>query len=27
MKDLVLMGISVAFFALAWVYARSFDHL
>jgi len=27
MKDLVLMGISAAFFALAWVYARSFDHL
>ncbi|HMF39966.1 MAG TPA: hypothetical protein VKQ32_04700 [Polyangia bacterium] len=27
MKDLVLLGLSVAFFALAWVYARSFDHL
>ena len=27
MKDLVLIGVSLAFFALAWVYARSFDHL
>jgi len=27
MKDLVLLGVSVAFFALAWVYARSFDNL
>jgi hypothetical protein len=27
MKDLLLIGVTVAFFALAWVYARSFDHL
>ena len=27
MKDLVLIGVSVAFFVVAWVYARSFDHL
>ena len=27
MKDLVLICVSVGFFALAWVYARSFDRL
>jgi hypothetical protein len=27
MKDLVLIGVSVAFFALSWIYARSFDRL
>jgi hypothetical protein len=27
MKDLVLVGVTVAFFALAWVYARAFDRL
>jgi len=27
MKDLLFVALSVAFFALAWVYAKSFDHL
>jgi hypothetical protein len=27
MKDLLLIGLSAAFFALAWAYVRSFDHL
>jgi hypothetical protein len=27
MKDLVFIGVTVAFFALAWVYARAFDRL
>jgi hypothetical protein len=27
MKDVVLIGVTVAFFALAWAYARGFDHL
>jgi hypothetical protein len=27
MKDLLLVAVSVAFFALSYVYARSFDHL
>jgi len=27
MKDLLLVAVSVAFFALSWVYARSFDRL
>jgi len=27
MKDIVLIGVSVAFFALSWVYTRSFDRL
>jgi hypothetical protein len=27
MKDLVLIGVAVAFFALSWIYARSFDRL
>jgi hypothetical protein len=27
MKDLVLIGASLAFFVVAWVYAGSFDHL
>jgi hypothetical protein len=27
MKDIVLIGVSVAFFALSWLYAQSFDRL
>jgi hypothetical protein len=27
MKDIVLIAVTVAFFALSWIYARSFDHL
>jgi hypothetical protein len=27
MNDLVFVAITVAFFALAWIYARSFDRL
>jgi len=27
MKDLVLVVVTVAFFAVTWVYAKSFDHL
>jgi len=27
MKDLLFVGVTVAFFALAFVYAKSFDHL
>jgi hypothetical protein len=27
MKDLLLVAVSVAFFALSWVYARSLDRL
>jgi hypothetical protein len=27
MKDLLLIAVAVAFFALTWAYARSFDHL
>jgi hypothetical protein len=27
MKDLVLILVSVAFFAVGWLYVRSFDHL
>jgi len=27
MKDLLFVGITVAFFAVAWLYARSFDRL
>jgi hypothetical protein len=27
MKDLLLIAVSVAFFAVSWVYARSFDRL
>jgi len=27
MKDIVLICVSVAFFALSWAYARSFDRL
>jgi hypothetical protein len=27
MKDLILVAVSVAFFAIAWAYARSFEHL
>jgi hypothetical protein len=27
MKDGVFIGVTVAFFALAWVYARAFDRL
>jgi hypothetical protein len=27
MKDIVLIGVTVAFFVLGWVYARAFDRL
>jgi hypothetical protein len=27
MKDVILVAVSVGFFAIAWVYARSFDRL
>jgi hypothetical protein len=27
MKDLVLLGVTVGFFAICWLYARSLDHL
>jgi hypothetical protein len=27
MKDLLFVAISVAFFAVTWLYARSFEHL
>jgi hypothetical protein len=27
MKDLIFVGISVAFFAVGWLYAQSFDRL
>jgi hypothetical protein len=27
MKDVVFIGATLAFFALAWVYARAFDRL
>jgi len=27
MKDLLFIGITVAFFAVAWLYAKSFEHL
>jgi len=27
MKDLVFIGITVAFFTVGWLYARSFDRL
>jgi len=27
MKDLILLGTTVAFFAVAWAYTRSFDRL
>jgi len=27
MKDLLFIAVSAAFFGLAWVYAKSFDHL
>jgi hypothetical protein len=27
MKDIVLILVSIAFFATSWLYARSFDHL
>jgi hypothetical protein len=27
MKDLMFVAIPVAFFAVAWLYAKSFDHL
>jgi hypothetical protein len=27
MKDIVLIGVSVAFFALSWLYVKSFDHI
>jgi hypothetical protein len=27
MKDLMLVGVTIAFFAIGWVYAKSFDRL
>jgi hypothetical protein len=27
MKDLLYVGLTVAFFAIAWMYAKSFDRL
>ena len=27
MKDFVFVAVTVAFFAVSWVYAKSFDHL
>jgi hypothetical protein len=27
MKDLLFVAVTAAFFALAWVYVKSFDHL
>jgi len=27
MKDLLFVGVTLAFFALSWLYARSFDRL
>jgi hypothetical protein len=27
MKDIVLIGVSLAFFVVAWVYVRAFDRL
>jgi len=27
MKDFVFVAVTVAFFALSWLYAKSFDHL
>ncbi|HEY2729098.1 MAG TPA: hypothetical protein VGK52_04100 [Polyangia bacterium] len=27
MKDFVVVAATVAFFAVAWLYAKSFDHL
>jgi len=27
MKDLVLVGVSVGFFVVAWMYAKAFDRL
>jgi hypothetical protein len=27
MKDLIYLGITLAFFGIAWAYAKSFDHL
>jgi hypothetical protein len=27
MKDLILIAVSVAFFAVGWLYVRSFDRL
>jgi hypothetical protein len=27
MKDLLFVGLTVAFFAVSWLYARTFDHL
>jgi len=27
MKDLMFVGVSVAFFVVAWVYAKAFDRL
>jgi hypothetical protein len=27
MKDIALVGVSVAFFLVAWIYTKSFDRL
>jgi hypothetical protein len=27
MKDILFVGVTIAFFAMSWLYARSFDHL
>jgi hypothetical protein len=27
MKDVVFIAVTIAFFAVAWLYAKSFDHL
>ena len=27
MKDIVFLGVTAAFFALAWLYVKSFDHI
>jgi len=27
MKDVIYIGLTAAFFAVAWLYAKSFDHL
>ena len=27
MKDFVFVAVTVAFFAVSWLYAKSFDHL
>jgi hypothetical protein len=27
MKDIVFLGVTAAFFALSWLYVKSFDHI